>query len=159
MNENEVRVETEKHIEQVAEILGFVIKELVQRGVDHDTSKLGEDELPTFVEFTPKLRGMTYDPTKGSEYQKSLEAMKPALDHHYANNRHHPEYFENGFVDMDLIDLIEMLCDWLAAVKRHKDGDIIKSIEANQVRFGYTDELKSILLNTVRIVEGVSKDV
>jgi hypothetical protein len=41
-----------------------------------------------------------------------------------------------------------MICDWLAAVKRHKDGDIFRSIEVNQERFGYSDEIKEILKNT-----------
>jgi hypothetical protein len=37
--------------------------------------------------------------------------MAPALKHHYENNRHHPEHFKNNIDDMNLIDLIEMLCD------------------------------------------------
>jgi hypothetical protein len=32
---------------------------------------------------------------------------------------------------------------------RHNDGDIWRSIEINQKRFGYSDELKAILQNTV----------
>ena len=31
---------------------------------------------------------------------------------------------------------------------RHDDGDILKSIELNQERFGYSDEIKHILINT-----------
>jgi hypothetical protein len=49
--------------------------------------------------------------------------------------------------------VVEMLCDWLAATKRHADGDIRKSIAFNQKRFGYTDELKSIFLNTLPLLE------
>lgn len=51
---------------------------------------------------------------------------------------------------MSLLDILQMLCDWKAATMRHNDGDILRSIEINQKRFGYTDELKRILLNTVR---------
>jgi hypothetical protein len=46
-----------------------------------------------------------------------------------------------------------MFCDWKAATLRHKDGDIIKSIEQNQKRFGYSDELKAIFLNTAGLLE------
>ena len=53
---------------------------------------------------------------------------------------------------MNLIDVIEMLCDWKAATMRHADGDIKKSIEINQKRFGYSDELKAILLNTIEFM-------
>ena len=53
---------------------------------------------------------------------------------------------------MNLVDLIEMICDWKAASERHADGDIYKSIEINQKRFGYSDELKQILKNTIEIL-------
>lgn len=56
----------------------------------------------------------------------------------------------NGIGGMSLLDLIEMLVDWKAASERHADGDFLASIEYNQGRFGYTDEMKAILLNTAR---------
>ena len=88
--------------------------------------------------------------TYGSdEYKSFLEGLKPALDRHYSNNRHHPEHFENGISGMNLIDLLEMICDWKASSERHADGNIFNSIEVNQKRFGYSDDLKEILKNTV----------
>ena len=42
------------------------------------------------------------------------------------------------------------LDDWKAAGERHADGSLAKSIELNQKRFGYTDELRAILTNTAR---------
>ena len=82
--------------------------------------------------------------------------MQVALDHHYANNSHHPEHYKNGIMGMDLIDLIEMICDWKAATERNANGDIMKSIEINQKRFNYSDELKQILINTVeRIINPI----
>jgi hypothetical protein len=50
---------------------------------------------------------------------------------------------------MTLVDLCEMIADWKAASMRHNNGDILKSIEINQPRFNYSDELKQILINTV----------
>ncbi len=50
---------------------------------------------------------------------------------------------------MTLVDLIELLCDWKAATMRHSTGNIRESIEKNQRRFGYSDALKQIFLNTV----------
>jgi hypothetical protein len=76
--------------------------------------------------------------------------MKPALDHHYAQNRHHPEHHASGIAGMTLLDLIEMLCDWKAATERHEDGDMARSIQQNQERFGYSDELRLVLENTAR---------
>ena len=92
--------------------------------------------------------------TDGSpEYNAMLAQLKPALDHHYQHNRHHPEHFKNGIKDMNLVDLVELICDWKAASLRHADGNIRKSIEKNQDRFGYSDELKQILMNTVELLE------
>lgn len=59
-----------------------------------------------------------------------------------------------GLHGMSLLDLVEMLCDWKAATLRHADGDIRRSIEINQKRFGYSDELKQIFLNTLPVIEG-----
>lgn len=59
------------------------------------------------------------------------------------------EGVENGINDMDLVDLMEMICDWKAASKRHNDGNILKSLELNKDRFHIDAQLYSILKNTV----------
>ena len=130
-------------------IPGFIeaIKSRVQK---HDLSKLEDPELSTFMEYTDKLKTVTYG---SQEYIQFLEEMQPALKHHYQNNRHHPEHHKNGIAGMNLIDLIEMFCDWYAATKRHDDGDIHKSIEHNKKRFGMSDQLASIFTNTVSILD------
>lgn len=139
------RDDTISHIGAVRERLEQVKKLLTERQVAHDRSKLADPEKSVFDEFTPKLRDSTY----GSETYKSfLAAMKPALDHHYAHNSHHPEHYAEGIKGMCLLDMIEMLADWKAATLRHADGDLARSIEINQKRFGYSDELKQILINT-----------
>ena len=79
--------------------------------------------------------------------------MKVALDHHYVENRHHPEHFENGIKGMSLLDIIELFADWHCAVKRHADGNIYKSIDINQKRFGYGDTLKEIFVNTAKFLK------
>jgi hypothetical protein len=98
-----------------------------------------------FDEYTPKLKRSTYG---SDEYKGFLEAMGPALDHHYDVNRHHPEHFEQGIGGMNLIDLIEMMADWKAATERHEDGDLERSLRINQERFGISDQLVAILRNT-----------
>ena len=50
---------------------------------------------------------------------------------------------------MTLVDLLEMLCDWKAASLRHAHGDIQTSITINQDRYGYSEELATILRNTI----------
>ncbi len=139
--------DTKKHIKRVAHYLHLCKKEIVKKSKQHDCDKLhNKIEKKLFDEYTPKLKNCTYG---SDEYKTFLEVLKEGLNIHYANNRHHPEHFENGIQGMNLLDLLEMICDWKAASERHNDGDIYKSIEINQERFGYSDELKSILRNTV----------
>lgn len=141
------RKDTRKHIKRVAYYLYFCKKELSRKAKLHDFDKIHDKtEKAMFDEYTPKLKHCTY----GSEKYKSfLAGLKPALDIHYKNNRHHPEHFANGIKDMTLLDLLEMLCDWKVSSERHADGNIYRSIEINQSRFGYSDEVKAILKNTV----------
>ena len=138
--------ETLKHIRRVQQLLHEVAANLLERARLHDTSKLEEPEADVFDECTSRLKGLTYG---SDEYKACLAEMKPALDHHYANNRHHPEHWAGGIKDMSLLDLIEMIVDWKAATERHADGCIKKSLEINQGRFGYGDELKAIFSRTV----------
>lgn len=150
MTVQEYQSETHKHIRQVEKFIGLIIDRLEERAEKHDGSKLISPEVEIFTEYTPKLANSTYG---SDEYKANLKEMGVAIKHHYANNRHHPEHFENGIEDMNLIDVIEMLCDWKAATLRHEDGDLNKSIEINAERFGYSEQLKSIFLNTAKLFE------
>jgi hypothetical protein len=150
VNNFDSRPDTYQHIQQVQRLLGKVVRDFMQRAAAHDQSKLVSPEVEAFDEFTPKLAGSTYG---SEEYKGFLAAMKPALDHHYANNSHHPEHWPGGVQDMSLLDVLEMLVDWKAATMRHANGDIRKSIEINQQRFGFSDELKRLMLNTLELLE------
>jgi hypothetical protein len=138
--------ETIKHILKVQNFIHKVTSLLVQRGIDHDASKLQNPEKREFDEFTSKLAGLTYG---SEEYKQCLKDIKPALDHHYSNNRHHPEHFGDGINGMNLIDIIEMLCDWKAATLRHNNGSMKESLEINRKRFGMSDQMYDVLKNTI----------
>ena len=148
--------ETQKHIDNVRRYIFKVISSLHLRGLDHDKSKREEPEFSIFTKVTPKLAKMTYG---SEEYKESLKELGPALDHHYANNRHHPEFFrifsdsKDMISHMNLIDLIEMFCDWRAATMRHDDGNFARSIEINAERFNLSDQLKNLFINTINILE------
>jgi len=151
--------ETRKHQQEVSKLLIKFAQLLLTRAMEHDNSKLESPEREIFIEFTPKLKGTTFG---SEEYKSYLKEMKVALDHHYANNKHHPEYNDiNGFSfqtlnnpirSMHLVDVVEMLCDWMAASKRHSDGNIGKSIEINEKRFNISDQLSQIFRNTTDLL-------
>jgi hypothetical protein len=148
--------DTQEHIGHVRDLINHFGANIAARAEHHDATKLCDPEKTVFDEVTPRLRGLTYG---SPEYKQSLADMGPALAHHYTNNRHHPEHFEeeqdarflaSPVSCMDLLDIVEMLCDWKAATLRHADGNILKSIEINRKRFGIDDQLANILINTVR---------
>ena len=146
MNYDSTR-DTLQHIRSVQAFLSDVIDEMMTRGIMHDVSKLDDPEKSMYDEFTPKLKGVTYG---SDEYKEYLDQMGVALKHHYEHNRHHPEHFEWGIHEMNLIDLIEMLCDWKAASLRHGDGDMVNSLEINRKRFDIEDQLYNIFANSIR---------
>lgn len=141
--------ETRKHIAEVTRYVHMFVKQMLDRALQHDTSKLEEPEKSVFDEFTPKLHGISYG---SPEYRACMDAMKVAIQHHQQNNDHHPEFHQdpygNNLSRMDLFQIVEMLCDWMAATKRHHDGNIFRSIEINAGRFGINPQLVQILRNT-----------
>jgi uncharacterized protein DUF5662 len=146
----QARFQTMRHIETVRNYLHVCVRELLTRAEQHDQSKLEPPEVEAYDAITHQLRGLTYG---SDEYRAVLRAQRPAIDHHYACNRHHPEHFTDGYRAMTLIDLLEMLCDWKAAGLRHADGDIYKSLDINRDRFGMSDEVYGLLKNTVDWME------
>ncbi|MBZ9712192.1 DUF5662 family protein [Deinococcus multiflagellatus] len=150
MNTYDSRPDTHAHIAEVRGLLLAAVQDLTRRAHVHDLSKLASPEVEVFDTVTPRLRELEY----GSEaYKASLKEMGAALQHHYLHNDHHPEHHLNGIRDMNLLQLLEMLCDWMAATKRHATGDIRKSIQINAERFGYGEGLTALLLNTVPALE------
>ena len=141
------KADTLEHIKKVNKYLLECSKELMHRATIHDDSKLEEPEKGTFDKCTIKLKSIKYGT---DEYKQALKELGPALDHHYKNNSHHPEFYENGINGMDLFDLMEMLMDWKAATERMKDGgDIRRSLEVNRERFKMSDQTYDLLKNTI----------
>lgn len=144
------REKTQEHIDEVRKQIDIICDILKERGKNHDKSKLEDFEKPYFDENTENLAKEVYG---SEEYKKSLEKLKPALEHHYKVNSHHPEHYENGIDGMNIYDIIEMWADWNAAVKRNKDGDIRKSLEINSRRFNLSNQLINIFNNTIEFNE------
>lgn len=144
--EYDSKADTLEHIKKVNQFLIDASIELLKRAQNHDESKLYSPEKVLFDEMTPKLKNLVYGT---DEYKASLEKLKPALNHHYRNNTHHPEHYDKGIDGMNLFDIIEMFCDWRAAGERNKDGSMEKSIEINKDRFKMSEQLVNIFKNTI----------
>jgi hypothetical protein len=117
---------------------------LQRRAESHDNSKLGGFEKATFDLWVPNLKRVEFG---SDEYKKALGEMGVGLEHHYAENRHHPEHYENGINGMTLTDLVEMVCDWMAAAQAK--GNFI-DLDYLAKRFGISEQLIDIFANTLR---------
>ena len=150
MTLEECKLATIEHIQRVQYYIRLFTDRLTTKAQHHDESKLSDIEAPIFAEHTEKLSEIEFG---SKEYEKELEELSVALNHHYKYNRHHPQYFgEEGINAMDLTDILEMLADWMASTERTQNGDIFESIEINAKRFNIDKQLKQILINTAKLL-------
>jgi hypothetical protein len=139
---------TRRHIDRIRFLLAKCASVLLERGIQHDASKLEPAEKAAFDGMGNRHLEVTYG---SEEYMTSLAGLKTALDHHYAHNPHHPEHYPNGINGMSLFDLVEMLMDWKATAEGHVGGaDIERCLEIARKRFGISDQLIQILANTAK---------
>ena len=139
---------TEAHIDKIKSFLTDFIQRLTYRADVHDASKFSEEEmvpLQKMQELTDREGQVPYDSAK---YKERLKILKPMLDHHYANNSHHPEHYENGVDGMDLLDVVEMFMDWKAASERGEESAM--NITAATKRYKVSPQLESIFRNTAK---------
>jgi hypothetical protein len=144
MSDYDSRADSLAHIHAVRDNLERFATELLARGQVHDASKFSAEEKPVLDIVLPRLEGVAY---ASPEWHAVLETAKPALEHHYRHNSHHPEFYPDGIAGMDLFDVVEMLCDWMAAALRNP-GDGVK-LDHNVGLFQIEPQLASILRNTL----------
>ena len=118
-----------------------------KRAKVHDASALEPPEKMFYDLLRPKLDQLEYN---SLEYLETLAELQPAIQHHYDNNSHHPEHFSNGVNGMSLFDILEMICDWKAAIDRKGSNEhVLNNFEATCSRFNISSQLAEIIKNTV----------
>lgn len=145
--------ETLEHSRRVGRYLSEAIVDLLRRSYEHDLSKTRPPEQEAFDRASGRLRDLTYG---SEEYKRALADLGPALEHHYAANRHHPEHYPDGVAGMTLMDVMEMLADWKAATERHADGDLARSLVIQRERFGIDRQLWLVLVRTAEYLGWVA---
>jgi Family of unknown function (DUF5662) len=139
------------HKQRVAGYMQIVANELFRRAAIHDNSKFLPEEFEIYEQVFPELQKHAFG---SAQMKAAYEQLGPALEHHFQVNRHHPEYFEHGIDDMNLIDILEMVCDWCAASARSQTG-IQKGLLLNKQKFKIDDRVFGMIERTV--VELMSK--
>jgi hypothetical protein len=136
--------DTLHHARRVQQLLNDVVITLLRRGEAHDASKLQDPEKVAFDTAGHSLKSLVFG---SPAYKEALEQIRPALEHHYAHNSHHPEHYANGIAGMSLFDLVEMVMDWLASSERGPEPVIKLTHLAD--RFRIEPQLLSVITNTV----------
>ncbi len=133
------------HIRGVQTWMRHVIMLWTNRMVFHDQSKYSSPELP-LIHQKARLDSI---PLNTPDYYDALSQIKSAVQAHYECNTHHPEHYANGVLDMSLLDLMEMICDWRVAAEMN-GTDLAVSFDKCVERFDIPQELRTVLLNTCK---------
>ena len=148
---NEEYLSTVKdHVDEVSTLAKNLCKLVIYRCNSHDSTKFSPIEYKLMAKHREKMDKCKFGT---DEYNEILKLIEPAKLHHYKCNRHHPQHFDNDLSKMNLIDIIEMICDWISAARRqHKDGNIKESINICINEFNIQDPLKGIIENTIELL-------
>lgn len=143
------QIETEEyikgHISRVRRHIDTFIQLLIRRAENHDKSKLEEPELSWWKEMDKEPRY----PYGSEEYKQKIKRWNKVFKHHYQYNRHHPEYYEYGVSEMTLIDIVEMMCDWLGYKDTTTVTEALKVCDEQMARYDISEELRQIIFNTL----------
>lgn len=137
---------TYAHIARVSELLGMFAIEMIERGNVHDKSKFDPEELVPLEKMQALVEREGQAPFGTEEYERRKAMLAPMLEHHYANNTHHPEHHQRGVNGMDLFDLVEMFFDWKAASERGEEDAMNLSYSVK--KYELSSQLEDIFTNT-----------
>jgi hypothetical protein len=138
------------HKEKVAENMLKVQTELTRRMFRHDNDKIANDLIfETYNEYNHQLRAQKYD---SPQFKQFAKIMQPAVRLHTSKNRHH--FYDKAnkmdFSQVDLLDLIETLADWVGATARNPNADYQAALNYNFEKYEIPNQWRTLLINTFK---------
>jgi len=132
-----------RHRDFVRLALTNVSHALERRAIEHDASKMLDDEFSGFSRINAAARISKFGTP---EYKELMQRERRTIDLHFCRNPHHPEYYaeqtdalanNRGAEGMTFLDIIEMVCDWWGARKGYNDArSWEESVEINLMQKG-----------------------
>ena len=119
---------------------------LVERGEQHDKSKLVEPELGPYIEMT-----WQYKMANGKPIIFTTD-MTRAWMHHTKVNTHHPEHFDSPSAMTD-IDIAEMVADWAAMSEEIGNSLHEWFLKNNRSRWWFTPHQEQLISKLIDICE------
>lgn len=159
-----------RHRDFVRLALTHVQQAIERRAIEHDASKMLDDEFAGFARINAAARTCKFGTP---EYKASMDGERETIDLHFKRNSHHPERpvllgdaaeHDRGLPDdytywsardgarMTFLDVIEMVCDWWGARLGYADSRMTwrESIEMNLKHKGqYLNEWQVALVHDV----------
>lgn len=140
-----------RHRDYVRLALMLVQQAVERRAIEHDASKMMDDEFAGFARINAVARTQKFGTP---EYEASIAAERSTVDLHFKRNSHHPERptllgdaaeTDRGLPDdftywtardaarMTFLDVIEMVCDWWGARLGYADSRMtwLESVDLN----------------------------
>lgn len=126
-----------RHRDYVRLALAFVTQALERRAIEHDASKMLDDEFAGFARINAAARIHKFGTP---EYKASMQTERATIDLHFSRNSHHPErpkligeahplahddwhYWNARYAaNLTFLDVIEMVCDWWGARLGYADS-------------------------------------
>lgn len=129
-----------RHRDYVRLALALVTQALERRAIEHDASKMLDDEFAGFARINAIAREHKFG---SAEYKESMQQERATIDLHFSRNSHHPErpklmgeaaearrglpddatyWSAHAAATMTFLDVIEMVCDWWGARKGYDDS-------------------------------------
>ena len=133
------------HISRVRKHMNTFVQLLLKRAINHDKSKLEEPELSWWKEMDKEPRY----PYGSEEHKQKIKRWDKVFKHHYKYNRHHPEHYEYGVSEMTLVDIVEMMCDWLGYKDTIAISEALKVCDEQMKRYDIPDDIRQIIFNTL----------
>lgn len=168
-----------RHRDYVRLALAFVTQALERLALEHDASKMLDDEFAGFARINAVARVHKFGTP---EYQASMKQEQSTIDLHFSRNSHHPERpallgeaaeAARGLPDdftywtardgarMTFLDVIEMVCDWWGARKGYNDSRMSwrESVEMNLASKGkyLSDEQRWLVQEVAAFLETQSQ--
>lgn len=144
-----------RHSNSVRHAMNILSHEMDMRAIQHDDDKIAQADQWAKFQLLDKA-GYKFGTPEYKAYKECL-GVRELIDQHTKTNRHHPEFFDNDLSKMNLVDLVEMISDWYIASSTRASGEGVSfeaMMDIQQKRFNMSDELKSILLNTIKLLGG-----
>ena len=135
-----------EHISHVRTYLFKVMSEIMMRSANHDNSMMDPEEKRYLDEFIPVL---SQNEPGSPEHKAALDQMLSGRDHHFQKNNHHLEHY-GSLSGMDLLDLIEWVCDQKAASMQDGNRNIVDRLNLYFKKYDFPVELIDMIHNTVK---------